>query len=198
MRPRSSRFSPRLVAPEVLEQLTVARGPMLTRVVGNLTAAIAAGHGRFELLVAPQGVGKSHMLGLVEARVRANVELQGRLVVVSLPNQDQGRQCWRRALDDGSSAADGSSLPHALDSSVRVPLRIASGRELARLRDELARGTETRLPAAFEYALAAEDNSRAFARLGAESRAFARDYLRVIAADDLLDSLPAEPTLDGD
>lgn len=87
MRPRSSRFSPRLVAPELLEQLTVARGPMLERIVGNMSAAIAAGHGRFDLLVGPPGIGKSHMLGLVEARVRANAQLQGRLVVVSLPEE---------------------------------------------------------------------------------------------------------------
>ncbi|HVI03996.1 MAG TPA: ArsR family transcriptional regulator, partial [Enhygromyxa sp.] len=87
MRPRSSRFSPRLVAPELLERLTVAHGPLLARMVGNLTAAIASGQGRFDLLVGPRGVGKSHLLALVEARVRANEQLRGRLVVVALPEE---------------------------------------------------------------------------------------------------------------
>ena len=87
MKPRSSPFSPRLLGPELLEQLTVGREDLLVRLVGNLSAAVTHGQGRFDLLVGPRGVGKSHMLGLVEARVRASQALQGRLVVVSLSEE---------------------------------------------------------------------------------------------------------------
>lgn len=84
---RSSRYSPRLLDPGQLEQLTVARESVLRRVVGNMTAAIGAGQGRFDLLVGPAGIGKSHMLGLIEARIRASAALHERLVVVSLPEE---------------------------------------------------------------------------------------------------------------
>lgn len=87
MKPRSSRFSPRLLEPELLEQLTVGREQLLTRLVGKLSAAIVHGQGRFDLLVGPRGVGKSHLLGLVEARVRASEALRGRVVVVSLAEE---------------------------------------------------------------------------------------------------------------
>jgi DNA-binding transcriptional ArsR family regulator len=87
VRPRSSRFSPRLLDGDVLAQLTVAREPLITRLVGNLSAAIASGQSRFDLLVGPRGVGKSHLLGLVEARIRGSADLHGRVVVVSLAEE---------------------------------------------------------------------------------------------------------------
>src|SRR5690606_1026422 len=63
------------------------REPLLERLVENLGASIASGQGRFDLLVGPRGVGKSHMFGLVEGRVRAPPGLQGRVVVVALPEE---------------------------------------------------------------------------------------------------------------
>lgn len=87
MKVLSSRFSPRLVEPEILEQLTVGREALIERLVGNLAAAIGSGQGRFDLLVGPRGVGKSHTLGIVEARLRAHPQLRERLVIVSLPEE---------------------------------------------------------------------------------------------------------------
>jgi hypothetical protein len=87
VKPRSSRFSPRLLGHEVLEQLTAAREPLLARLVGSLSAAILSGQGRFDLLVGPRGIGKSHLLGLVEGRMRAHADLCERLVIVALPEE---------------------------------------------------------------------------------------------------------------
>lgn len=87
MRLLSSRFSPRLVEPEILEQLTVGREALIERLVGNIAAAMVSGQGRFDLIVGPRGVGKSHTLGLVEARLRAHPQLRERVVIVSLPEE---------------------------------------------------------------------------------------------------------------
>jgi DNA-binding transcriptional ArsR family regulator len=77
----------------------------------------------------------------------------------------------------------------AIVTGVRIPVWIASGRSLPALRQSLqADGWPP-----YEHALAAEDTARAFARLGAESRGFARAVLRAHAADDLLARLPREP-----
>lgn len=83
----SSRFSPRLVDSDTLARLTVGRDAVLERIVGNLLATILAGQGRFDLLVGPRGVGKSHMFGRVEARLRAHPQLHERLALVVLPEE---------------------------------------------------------------------------------------------------------------
>lgn len=87
MKLRSSRFSPRLIEARVLEQLTVGREQLVSQLVTNLSDTIASGQGRFDLLVGPRGIGKSHTLGLVEARVRASAALRERVLVVSLPEE---------------------------------------------------------------------------------------------------------------
>lgn len=87
MKPRASRYSPRLLDADVLERLTVGREAVLDKLVTNLRSTIDSGQGRFDLLVGSRGVGKSHMLGLVEAWIRSEATLQGRVLVVSLSEE---------------------------------------------------------------------------------------------------------------
>lgn len=87
MRPSSSRFSPRLLPIEELESLTVGRTAIVERLVGNLAGAIVNGQGRFDLVVGPRGVGKSHLFRLVAAGLGRDEALGDTLVCVALAEE---------------------------------------------------------------------------------------------------------------
>lgn len=70
-RPRTSRYSPHGVAPEVLEEILVARGPVLSALVDELQDAASRGVGTYVTFTGPRGVGKSHMVALAAHRVAA-------------------------------------------------------------------------------------------------------------------------------
>lgn len=82
---RPSRFSPRSEALEALEARTVGRDELCESIVAGMTAAVRSGQARFELLLGPRGAGKSHLLGLVEGRLRNR--LSDHAVVVGLPEE---------------------------------------------------------------------------------------------------------------
>lgn len=83
----SSRFSPRSLEPAQLERLTVGREQLLAHLQRVVTDAVVSGQGRFDLLVGPRGAGKSHCIGLLDARLRASPQLVGRAIVVAPPEE---------------------------------------------------------------------------------------------------------------
>jgi DNA-binding transcriptional ArsR family regulator len=83
----SSRFSPRSLEPAQLERLTVAREQLLARLERVVTDAVVTGQARFDLLLGPRGAGKSHCIGLLEARLRASPQLSGRTIIVAPPEE---------------------------------------------------------------------------------------------------------------
>jgi hypothetical protein len=84
--PRSSRFSPHLVAPERLEALLVGRAPLLAELVDSTTRTVGSGAARYELLVGPRGAGKSHVLAVLVHRIRA--QLSDVALVVALDEEE--------------------------------------------------------------------------------------------------------------
>lgn len=81
----SSRFSPRSLAPEQLERLTVAREGLLAALERVVVGVAASGAARFDVLIGPRGSGKSHCLGVLEGRLRASAQLTERAVLVAPP-----------------------------------------------------------------------------------------------------------------
>ncbi len=82
---RPSRFSPRSEPSEALEQRTVCREELCASLVRGISDAVRTGQARFDLVLGPRGAGKSHLLGLVEGRLRK--ELEGRAVIAGLPEE---------------------------------------------------------------------------------------------------------------
>lgn len=82
---RPSRFSPRSEPHEALEQRTVCREEQCSSLVRGIADAVRTGQARFDLVLGPRGAGKSHLLGLIEGRLRK--ELEGRAIVVGLPEE---------------------------------------------------------------------------------------------------------------
>jgi len=83
MSARPSKFSPRSEPPEALLARTVCRDELFDRLVTSVVEAVAAGHGRFDLVLGPRGAGKSHLLGLVEHAL--SERLGDAAVLVSIP-----------------------------------------------------------------------------------------------------------------
>jgi DNA-binding transcriptional ArsR family regulator len=81
----SSRFSPRSLEPAQLEHLIVGREQLLVRLQEVVTGAVVSGQARFDLVLGPRGAGKSHVLGVLEGRLRASPQLSGRTVVIAPP-----------------------------------------------------------------------------------------------------------------
>ncbi len=71
MKPVSSRFSPHSVEPAQLERLLVGRERLLKEVLEDLQTTIAAEGARYEVLVGPRGMGKSHALAILKSRLEA-------------------------------------------------------------------------------------------------------------------------------
>lgn len=72
--PTSSRFSPHTLSPERRAELLVGRDHLLSELVADYSQAFDTGSGRYEALVGPRGLGKSHLLGVVVDRLRERSE----------------------------------------------------------------------------------------------------------------------------
>lgn len=82
---RPSRFSPRSEEYQALEARTVCREDTCATLVSSIVAAVTTGQARFDLVLGPRGAGKSHLLGLVEGRLRK--ALEGSALVAALPEE---------------------------------------------------------------------------------------------------------------
>lgn len=83
----SSRFSPRSLEPAQLERLTVGREQVLAHLQDAVTSAVATGQARFDLLIGPRGAGKSHLIGVLDGRLRGSPQLLGRTVIIAPPEE---------------------------------------------------------------------------------------------------------------
>ena len=88
MPPRSSRFSPHLVPADRLEALFVGRSELAAAIESALVGTVSEGGARYELLVGPRGMGKSHLVAILVARLARSEALLGRAVVVALSEEE--------------------------------------------------------------------------------------------------------------
>jgi DNA-binding transcriptional ArsR family regulator len=82
---RPSRFSPRSENLDALEARTVSREDTCATMVSTTVASVTSGQARFDLVLGPRGAGKSHLLGLVEGRLRK--ALAGKAIIAALPEE---------------------------------------------------------------------------------------------------------------
>ena len=83
----SSRFSPRSLEPAQLERTSVGNEALFARLEGAITAAVATGQARYDLVLGPRGAGKSHLIGVLQARLSASERLEGRALVIAPPEE---------------------------------------------------------------------------------------------------------------
>lgn len=83
-----SRFTPSLLDPETLEAIFVQREELAARLVELIRQSVLTGNKHYTLLVGPRGIGKTHIVSLVYHRVLREADLQDRLRIAWLREEE--------------------------------------------------------------------------------------------------------------
>lgn len=85
-----SRFTPSLSQPETLEAITVGRGKELARIVELVADSVETSAKHHVLVVGPRGIGKTHLLSLVNHHLQKKRKLRARMLTVWLKEEEWG------------------------------------------------------------------------------------------------------------
>jgi tetratricopeptide (TPR) repeat protein len=121
-----SRFTPSLMPPEALEAIFVQREPLSREILERIRQGILSHSGRHTLLIGPRGVGKTHFISLLYYRIRAMEDLNGRVLIAWLREEEWGITSFRdflfrilRSLTE--QVPNPSSLEMQIASMCRLP-----------------------------------------------------------------------------
>ena len=85
-----SRFTPSLMAPETLEAILVKRHTLAERLVELIRVSALTDNKHFQLLIGPRGIGKTHLVSLIYHRVAKMEDLQEKLLIAWLREEEWG------------------------------------------------------------------------------------------------------------
>ncbi len=85
-----SRFTPSLLTQEALEAIFVQREALAERLVDNIRVSATTPNKHYALLVGQRGIGKTHLVSLIYHRVQADAELQTKLRIAWLREEEWG------------------------------------------------------------------------------------------------------------
>jgi tetratricopeptide (TPR) repeat protein len=85
-----SRFTPSLMAPETLEAIFVQRHTLAERLVELIRVSALTDNKHFQLLIGPRGIGKTHLVSLIYHRVAKMEDLQDKLLIAWLREEEWG------------------------------------------------------------------------------------------------------------
>ncbi|MEG4624493.1 tetratricopeptide repeat protein [Microcoleus sp. w1-18aA5] len=83
-----SRFTPSLMAPETLEAILVQRHALAERLVELIRVSALTDNKHFQLLIGPRGMGKTHLVSLIYNRVAKMEDLQDKLLIAWLHEEE--------------------------------------------------------------------------------------------------------------
>jgi tetratricopeptide (TPR) repeat protein len=85
-----SRFTPSLMAPETLEAILVQRHQLANYLVDNIRDSATTDNKHYQLLIGPRGIGKTHLVSLIYHRVAKMEDLQDKLLIAWLREEEYG------------------------------------------------------------------------------------------------------------
>ncbi|XZN88986.1 MAG: tetratricopeptide repeat protein [Microcoleus sp.] len=85
-----SRFTPSLMAPETLEAILVQRHQLANYLVDNIRDSATTDNRHYQLLIGPRGIGKTHLVSLIYHRVANMEDLQDKLLIAWLREEEYG------------------------------------------------------------------------------------------------------------
>ncbi|WP_341734080.1 tetratricopeptide repeat protein, partial [Microcoleus sp. EPA2] len=85
-----SRFTPSLMAPETLEAILVQRHQLANYLVDNIRESTLTDNKHYPLLIGPRGIGKTHLVSLIYHRVAKMEDLQDKLLIAWLREEEYG------------------------------------------------------------------------------------------------------------
>ncbi|WP_246276986.1 tetratricopeptide repeat protein, partial [Microcoleus asticus] len=85
-----SRFTPSLMAPETLEAILVQRHALANYLVDKIRESALTANKHFQLLIGPRGIGKTHLVSVIYHRVCKMEDLQDKLLIAWLREEEYG------------------------------------------------------------------------------------------------------------
>lgn len=85
-----SRFSPGSMSHETLEAVFVQRHKLAEKLTNRTRASTLGKSKHYQLLIGPRGIGKTHLIALVYHRIKAMADLQNKLRVAYLREEEWG------------------------------------------------------------------------------------------------------------
>jgi len=85
-----SRFTPSLMTAETLEAILVQRHELATYLVDKIRNSATTDNRYFQLLIGPRGIGKTHLVSLIYHRVVQMKDLQNKLLIAWLREEEYG------------------------------------------------------------------------------------------------------------
>jgi tetratricopeptide (TPR) repeat protein len=85
-----SRFTPSLMAPETLEAILVQRHALANYLVDNIRESTLTDSKHYQLLIGPRGIGKTHLVSLIYHRIDKMEDLQEKLLIAWLREEEYG------------------------------------------------------------------------------------------------------------
>ncbi|MEO9126250.1 MAG: ATP-binding protein, partial [Microcoleus sp.] len=85
-----SRFTPSLMAPETLEAILVQRHTLANYLVENIRESALTANKHYQLLIGPRGIGKTHLVSLIYHRISKMEDLQDKLLIAWLREEEYG------------------------------------------------------------------------------------------------------------
>jgi tetratricopeptide (TPR) repeat protein len=168
-----SRFTPSLMTADALEAIFVQRERLIREVLERIRSGVLSRTSQHALLIGPRGIGKTHFISLTYYRIRAMTDIQDRLMIAWLREEEWGITCFRdflirvlRSLT--AQIADGASLERQIESVHNLPSAEA---------ETSAVGILKRLVEHRTLILLVENLDDLFQRLGADGQGRLRHFM---------------------
>ena len=85
-----SRFTPSTMSQDALEAIFVKREPLVQRIIDLIRDSALTPSKHHTLLIGPRGIGKTHLVSLIYYRLRDIDDLQDRLLIAWLREEEWG------------------------------------------------------------------------------------------------------------
>lgn len=89
-----SSFTPSLMSPQDLEAIFVQREKLVEDLIASVKESVTTNNKHYRLLVGMRGIGKTHTIALLYHRLRNEADLQDKLVIAWLKEEEWGVSSW--------------------------------------------------------------------------------------------------------
>jgi tetratricopeptide (TPR) repeat protein len=141
-------FTPSLMSAEDLEHIFVQREPLAQDLIRRIVDSTKGRGKEHSLLIGMRGMGKTHLVSLVYHRVKAMPELQDKLLIAWLREEEWGVDSWLdlvmrifRAVAEDRGSADSGMAQDLLDQFYKDGFESAKGSATKFLRDLIGKRT---------------------------------------------------------
>jgi tetratricopeptide (TPR) repeat protein len=182
-----SRYTPRLISPQVLENIFVQRQELAQELVDRIRESVLTSAKHHTLLTGPRGIGKTHLVSLVYHRICKMDDLRYRILIAWLSEEEWSVTsfldlllCILEALQEESNNSKGEQLyplTERIESLYEMPVEAAESAGVALLKEFIGNSPNGDRSASRTLLLLVENLDDLFAGLGKDGQKQLRTFL---------------------